>query len=139
MEVLLPRSALAEIHAHARETYPEECCGFLIGTREGDARVIRETRRARNVHPELREVRYTIDSRDVLRVEREFREEVHVVGVYHSHPDHPARPSSFDLQRGVPWYVYVILSLHDGEPGDVTAWFLGEEQRAFKEASLRLV
>lgn len=140
MEVRLPRGVLADIQAHAKQTYPEECCGFLIGEAGSAARVVTENRRATNIHPEMRQVRYTIDPRDVLKIDREFREGPRQhIGFYHSHPDHPARPSSFDLERAWPWYVYVILAVANGEPADATAWALDPEPRAFKEAPLRLV
>ena len=138
MELELPRPVLELIRAHARETYPEECCGFLLGREDGVRRIVTEGRRARNEHPEMRTVRYTIDPRDVLRIDREFRGEVRHLGFYHSHPDHPPRPSAFDLERAWPWYAYLILAVVRGEPADATAWIL-DEPRAFTEASLRLV
>jgi len=139
MEVRIPRSVVEPIRAHAQETYPEECCGFLIGRDDGDVRHVTEGRRARNVHPGMREVRYTIEPRDVLKVDREFRGEVKHIGFYHSHPDHPARPSAFDLERAWPWYVYTILAVRNRAPAEFTAWVLTEEPRAFKEVPTAIV
>lgn len=139
MELRIPAAVLEGIRAHAVETNPEECCGFLIGREDGPVRTVTEARRARNVHPEMREVRYTIDPRDVLKVDREFRGEVRHIGFYHSHPDHPARPSAFDLERAWPYYVYAILAVRGGTPGELTAWSLDEEQRAFKEVATSIV
>lgn len=139
MDLVLPRAILEDIRAHARETYPEECCGFLIGREDGTRRVVTQGRRARNVHPEMREVRYTIDPRDVLRVDREFRADIRHLGFYHSHPDHPAQPSAFDLERAWPYYVYAILAIPRGEPSELTGWLLDAEQRAFKEVALTIV
>ncbi len=133
MVVRLPRPVLDELHAHAVAAYPEECCGFLIGRRDGDARLVERSRRAANVHPEPRQSRYSIDSWEVLQVEREFRGETRLVGIYHSHVDAPARPSAFDLARAWPWYAYVIVAVVRREPGEVTAWELREEQRTFQE------
>jgi len=96
MTVALPRSELVRIHAHARETYPEECCGFLIGTQDL-RRVVVEIRRTANVRSDDRRTRYTIDPRETLRLDRELRgTEREIVGFYHSHPDVPAVPSAFD-------------------------------------------
>src|SRR2546426_3922741 len=97
MELRLPRSAFDAIRAHARKTYPEECCGFLIGRDGGDVRVVTEARPTRNVHPEPRTSRYRIDNGATRAVEMEFRTgDLRLVGFYHSHPDQGATPSDFD-------------------------------------------
>lgn len=139
MELRIPRRFVDEIRAHALETYPEECCGFLIGREDGDARVVTRGRRARNVHPETRETRYTIEPRDVLQVDRESRGEDRLLGFYHSHPGQGARPSEFDRSRAWPWYVYAILELQDREPAGFTAWRLDEETRTFVEVAVHIV
>ena len=138
MELRIPRVFLAEIQAHAKETYPEECCGFLIGRKDGDARLVEQARRTQNVHPDHRQTRYTIDNRAILAVEREFRGETRLVGIYHSHPDYPAKPSAFDAERAWPWYAYLILAVVRGEPGEATAWTIDEDRREFRELSLRV-
>ena len=139
MELQVPRGVLADIQAHARAAYPEECCGFLIGKEMGADRVVTESRRAKNVHPEMREVRYTIDPREVLRVDREFGGEVRHVGFYHSHPGHPARPSEFDHARAWRYYVYAILAVDAQAFGEFTAWTLDEGAREFRPVSVRPV
>lgn len=139
MELRLPRAVLDDIRAHALEAYPEECCGFLIGREDGEVRVVTQGHRARNVHPEMREVRYTIEPRDVLQVDREFRGEERLLGFYHSHPEHPARPSAFDLTRAWPWYVYSILEVRGREPADLTAWRLDEERRVFEPVAVQYI
>lgn len=138
MEIRIPRPTLADLQAHAREAYPEECCGFLIGRKEGEARIVEASRRTPNVHPDHRETQYTIDNAAILAVEHEFRGETRLVGLYHSHPDSPAKPSDFDARRAWPWYVYVILAVVRGEPGDATAWTFDEDRREFRELSLRV-
>jgi len=139
MELRIPRPVLADLHAHARESYPEECCGFLIGRKDGDARLVELSRRTPNVHPDGRGTRYTIDNRAILAVEREFRGETRLVGIYHSHPDYPAKPSAFDEKRAWPWYAYVILAVVRGELGEATAWTFDDERREFREVSLRVI
>jgi len=139
MELRIPRPVLADLHAHARESYPEECCGFLIGRKDGDARLVELSRRTPNVHPDGRGTRYTIDNRAILAVEREFRRETRLVGIYHSHPDYPAKPSAFDAERAWPWYAYVVLAVVRGEPGDATAWAFDEDRREFRAAALEIV
>ena len=116
---------------HARETYPEECCGFLIGRIGEPARVV-EARRAKNVATANRPSRYIIDSLELLHADDEVRARGHdVVGIYHSHPDHPAAPSEFDRSRASPWYSYVIVSVVDGEPRETTAWKFNESTKRF--------
>lgn len=125
------------IEAHARETYPEECCGFLIGT-AGDPGRVTEARRARNVAQTDRERRYVIDPLEQLRVEKQLSETGEVVlGFYHSHPEHPAEPSEFDRSHAVPWYAwYVILSIVDRTPADLRAWAFQAETSVFQAAAL---
>jgi len=135
----IARDAVEKIRAHARAAYPEECCGFLIGRHAGEDRVVTEARRADNVHPGPRGTRYTIDNEATRRVEAEFRVgETRLVGFYHSHPDHPAAPSEFDLRNAWEYYLYAILAVLDGEPADLRAWSLDEERRAFTEVPVAI-
>ncbi len=135
--VALTRAQLAAIEAHAKETFPEECCGFLIGSAEAPDRVA-SVRRARNVAETNRERRYIVDPLDQLRVEKEI-EEAHqaILGFYHSHPNHPAEPSEFDRTHAVPWYRwYVILSIRDREPAGLRAWAFDGETSSFRAEPL---
>ncbi len=125
------------IEAHAKETYPEECCGFLIGSPERPSHVA-SVRRARNIVDTNRERRYVIDPLEQLAVEKELAA-THgaILGFYHSHPDHPAEPSEFDRSHAVPWYSwYVILSIRDREPADLRAWAFDANASAFRPEAL---
>lgn len=129
---------LDEIRRHGEDTYPEECCGFLIGRlREGRNEVL-SARRAVNRNENRREDRYVIAPGDYREVDRAAREvDLDIVGMYHSHPDHPARPSSTDLgQATFPGYTYVIVSVHDGKAADLTAWSLAEDRSRFQSESI---
>lgn len=76
--------------------------------------------------------RFLIDPRDQLRVEKDARARgLDVLGYYHSHPDHPARPSNYDREHAWPWYSYVIISVFEGVPRDITSWVLSEDRAAF--------
>lgn len=139
MQLHLPRSVFDAIRAHARDTYPEECCGFLIGRDEGEVRVVTEARPTRNVHPGPRGSRYAIDNEVTRKVEGEFRiGERRLLGFYHSHPDYAAVPSDFDVRNAWEYYVYAVLTVRDGEPGVLTAWLLEDERRAFREVSVSI-
>jgi proteasome lid subunit RPN8/RPN11 len=75
-----------------------------------------------------------------LRVEKENRKRgLDVVGYYHSHPDHPARPSEYDRAHAWPWYSYVIVSVERGEPKAMTSWMLSEDRSRFDEETLETV
>lgn len=76
--------------------------------------------------------RFLIDPREQVRVEKDARARgLEVLGFYHSHPDHPARPSKYDREHAWPWYSYLILSVEKGEPADLTSWVLTEDRERF--------
>jgi proteasome lid subunit RPN8/RPN11 len=137
MELRVPRAVVERIRAHARETYPEECVGFLIGRNEGEDRVVTEARPAPNVSLGSRDVRYAIDNAMTRAVEAEFRSgSLRVVGFYHSHTRGAAVPSEEDRRKAWSYYAYAIVSVPDREPGELTAWFLDDETRTFAPARL---
>lgn len=137
-EVRIPRAVLAAMEAHAREARSEECCGFLIGTRERAVRTVAEARRGTNVEPASRATRYRLDPGEVLAVERECRgTATRLVGFYHSHVSGPPRPSAYDEERAWPWYAYVIVAASEPR-SPPTAWVLDEERRAFREVPVRV-
>ena len=129
----LLRPELERIHRHARESLPEECCGFLIG-HEGEPRRVEEARPARNVHPEGRAARYTIDPLETLRLDRELRgtDRAHL-GFYHSHPGYPPVPSENDLRMAWPGYTYLIVAFEAAEPREARAWRLDPGGLGFVE------
>jgi proteasome lid subunit RPN8/RPN11 len=138
--MLTTESILEAIRAHGADAYPEEGCGFLLGTVEDGRNHVRDIRRVANRQPENRERRYQITPGDY----REAQEHAHardldIVGFYHSHPDHPARPSETDLAEATfPGYTYVIVSVQDGAPADLTAWSLAPDRSQFDEEDIAL-
>lgn len=138
MTVLLTHAQVAAIEAHAQETFPEECCGFLIGPNQPLRRVAR-VRRAANVAEENRARRYVIDPKEWLVVEKELAGTgQEILGFYHSHPDHPASPSEFDRGHAWPWYAYVILSIVNHVPKDLRAWSLDGDAQVFHPDELAI-
>jgi proteasome lid subunit RPN8/RPN11 len=128
----IPGAILRAIEDHARGSYPEEGCGFLIGHAGEPARIER-SRRARNVASEDRSRRYTIDPLELLRADDDARANgLDLVGIYHSHPDHPAAPSEFDRARATSWYRYVIVRVVDREAKETTAWRFDEVAAKFR-------
>jgi proteasome lid subunit RPN8/RPN11 len=133
-------SVLDAIRAHGRATYPEECCGFLLGHPAADGNHVVAIRRVENRQATGRERRYTISPEDYHAADPAARRQgLDVVGFYHSHPDHPARPSHTDLAEATfPGYTYVIVSVLHGEPATLTAWSLAPDRSRFESESIDL-
>jgi proteasome lid subunit RPN8/RPN11 len=128
------------IRAHGRATYPEECCGLLLGEADGMAKSVRDLRAMRNTREDSPKNRYLIDPRELLDAEREARaRKLDIVGVYHSHPDHPARPSEFDREHAFPWYSYIVVRVAAGEPGELTSWVLRDDRSAFDAEEIEIL
>lgn len=135
--MLINDSTIESIRKHSASTYPEECCGVLLGLFEDDLRVLKAIP-VNNKSPEHRERHYTIDAPTLFRIIREGEAEgLDVVGFYHSHPDHPARPSQTDLDEATfPTYVYLIQSVIAGAPDELTAWRLAGDRSRFVEEAI---
>ena len=132
----IPRTVVRAIEEHARGTFPEECCGFLLGS-ANEPRRVEEARPAKNMAVEDRARRYVIDPLELLHADEEARaRHLDLIGIYHSHPNHPAVPSEFDRARAASWYSYVILGIRDRRPGDVTAWRFDESSRRFESEEI---
>jgi proteasome lid subunit RPN8/RPN11 len=134
----LSHAHYAALRRHGEETYPHECCGVLLGqTNDDGSRVVTSTARCGNTRTDSPENRYHIDPRELIRIQREGRERGEdIVGFYHSHPDHPARPSQFDEEHAWPWYTYLVLGVQEGRAGALGAFELDESSRAFREVKL---
>lgn len=127
---------LREIYDHTEAAYPHECCGVMIGTMEtpADPKTVLAFRKCRNLNTERAHDRYEMDPLDMLRAEREFENSPwSIVGIYHSHPDHPSRPSQTDLDRSWPDYSYVIISVQKGRVASANSWLLNEREHKFEE------
>ena len=142
MTILLPAVHAREIDLHGESAYPEEGAGVLLGLIEnGDLRRVRRTLPLPNRwEDETRTRRYRIDPLDLLDAEEKAEEDgLTILGIYHSHPDHPPRPSDFDLERALPFYTYVITEVRSGGAGKSRAWRLAEDRGRFEEESLTVV
>ena len=131
----ISRAALEAIQAHGADGYPNEICGFMLGPK-GDGEVT-EVRPARNIIVERARDRYEIDPRDHIRTQREADAAgLDIVGYYHSHPDHPAQASRFDTERAWAGYVYLIVSVQDGEPVAANAFVADMDGGPFRPEPL---
>jgi proteasome lid subunit RPN8/RPN11 len=121
------------IRHHGVETYPDECCGALIG-RDG---VVTATYALPNTTEEGPRRRFRVRPQDYREAERRASASGgDLLGFYHSHPDHPARPSQYDLDHAWPVFSYIIVSVQAGVAKDMTSWRLREDRSAFDEEQL---
>lgn len=135
MKVVVEQTALEEMLKHAEEYYPNECCGFFYG-RDGEIRKITLAQRVDNAKEGDQRRRFQIDPKDYQQAERyAIKKDLDLLGVYHSHPDHPAEPSEHDREVAMPYFSYVIVSVQDGQAVTTRSWQLNEE-RQFDEESL---
>lgn len=133
----IPETVLREIYDHTESSYPNECCGLMIGTMQGDLREVHTFRKCRNLNTERAHDRYEMDPLDMLKTTREFENSPwDIIGIYHSHPDHPSRPSQTDTDRAWPNYSYVIISVRKGTVASANSWLLNESERKFYEEPL---
>jgi proteasome lid subunit RPN8/RPN11 len=140
-KVVLTSSVGRQIEAEGVAAYPNECCGILIGKEKDGRRVVERLAPMKNVFdPGERYHRFTIDPLAQIEAEKSADEAGQVVlGYYHSHPDHPARPSEYDRTHVPPWsfYSHIIVAIEKGRPAEMTAWCMNEDTEQF--ASLELV
>ena len=124
----------ADMVAHARETYPNECCGAMLGV-VGDEKTVRLSMRLENAFAGAQAARYELRPEDLLAADKAARERnLDLIGIYHSHPDCDAYFSKTDLQNSCPWYSFVVLSIQKGEFHHANSWLPNAEQtEAVKE------
>lgn len=138
----VPTDVLGAIAAHARETYPDECCGFLVArpdpSEPAAPRTIVRSIRAPNEFEGERRRRFLLRPDELRGAERRLEGTGTVLaGFYHSHPDHPARPSEFDRDHAWPWYSYVVVGVTARDVGDARAFELDPDSSEFREVPLR--
>ncbi|NJK51425.1 M67 family metallopeptidase [Candidatus Gracilibacteria bacterium] len=138
MVIRVGKEQIEQIRLHAENTYPEECCGLLLGVINDRDKLLVEVRQTENNwEEELTELwsiktgnkrnRFSIAPNVLLKVQKEARDRnLSIIGIYHSHPDHPAIPSEFD--RAIAWqqYSYIIVSVQQGRTQDIRSWTLDE-------------
>lgn len=133
----MTRAHVERIGAFGRDSYPSECCGFLLGTWASDGKQVKDVRPVENARTDSPHNRYLITPDVFLRVEKEAREHaLEVVGFYHSHPDVEAKPSAFDKDHAWSGYSYVIVSVRGGAPRETRSWELRPDRSAFDEEGL---
>jgi proteasome lid subunit RPN8/RPN11 len=125
-----------EIATHGERDYPYECCGLLLGSLGANgAKLVAETYPISNAREEAaKRNRFLILPEELMRGERyAAAKEIDVVGFYHSHPDHPAVPSQYDLEHAWPVYSYVVVSVRAGQAHDLLSWEMQPDRLRFNE------
>jgi proteasome lid subunit RPN8/RPN11 len=124
----------------AVETYPDECCGFLYGKEDSNGRrIITQARVVKNVKEGDKRRRFEISPQDYIEAEKYAEEQqVELLGVYHSHPNHPAIPSEHDRAAAQPFFSYLIISVNNKEPGAIRSWRLNDDWQ-FEEENNHLI
>jgi proteasome lid subunit RPN8/RPN11 len=130
----IPEEILAELKRHALRDYPHECCGALFGSEADDARRVEAAMPIDNLSQEDRRRRFSISPRDYIRAEHEAeRLGLLLLGFYHSHPDHPAKPSQTDREFAIAGFSYPILSVAHDRVLAITSWRLVDQEGEYVE------
>ncbi|MGA2076803.1 MAG: M67 family metallopeptidase [Terriglobia bacterium] len=156
MVLRITQAQTESIRGHGARDYPSECCGALLGKVEGESKQVMEVVALKNLRHdpgqaqqllpvddlarETERNRFLIDPLEQLRMEKDARSRgLDVLGYYHSHPDHPARPSVYDREHAWPWYSYIIVAVERGVAKDLTCWVLAEDGGVFNPESVEVV
>jgi proteasome lid subunit RPN8/RPN11 len=126
-----------QMHKHAEHDYPDECCGFLYGRFNDDGSLkVTEIRPVTNAKTGDKIKRFQIYPNDYRKAEQyAVQQDLDLVGVYHSHPDHPAQPSDHDLKQALPVFSYIIVSVQNGVAKETTSWRI-EDSEEFQEEKI---
>ncbi len=126
----------AQMIAIGERGYPHEICGLMFG-KAGESRVVKEVFECGNFNKLKPETRYDMDPKDYMKGEALARQKgFDVVGIFHSHPDHPDKASETDRQAAWPGFSYVIMSIQKGKFVSMKSWVLNEASQ-FDEESIR--
>ena len=134
MSLALAPAVNEAIRRHAVDAYPHECCGALIGR----AGMVTDAFALPNTTEEGPRRRFLVRPTDYREAERRAAAVgAELLGFYHSHPDHPAVPSPYDLDHAWPFFSYVIVSVRESGAGDMTSWRLNDDRSAFDPEQLQ--
>ncbi|WP_020529016.1 M67 family metallopeptidase [Flexithrix dorotheae] len=136
MRLKIAPNALEEMQKHAEATYPNECCGFFYG-KDGEIRNIEVAKEVTNSKEGDQRRRFEVSPLDYLKAER-YADEIGqtLLGIYHSHPEHPAIPSEHDLKQAVPFFSYIIISVMKGKAEVTKSWQLDDAGKFEEEEIL---
>jgi proteasome lid subunit RPN8/RPN11 len=140
MKLTLTRGLLAEIQTHGEQSYPDEGAGFVLGRADGEEREGLAIFAAPNSREQAaRARRYLLEPGELLKAEQAAAAQgLDVIGIFHSHPDHPDQPSEFDRDWAQPWFSYLITSVQQGKATSTRSWRLGDDRAQFIEEFINI-
>lgn len=135
MRLVITSDIYNQITTHLQAAYPNEGAGLLLGQANGDGKTVKAILKFENKsEPGEQHHRYLITAQDMLRGETEAEKlGLDVIGVFHSHPDHPAHASDYDRDHALPWYSYLIVSVQKGQAAAARSWVLTDDRTKFNE------
>ena len=141
MIIKIPKQLLDQIHSHGEATYPDEGAGFILGEAVDSTKQVLAVRAVTNAREDsARHNRFLITPQDMMFGEDEAsRLGLEVIGVFHSHPDHPNRPSEYDREWALPWYSYLITTVNTGTAVASRSWQLSEARDVFVEEEIQVI
>jgi proteasome lid subunit RPN8/RPN11 len=129
MTIRIESEPWAAMVSHARATYPNECCGAMLGSIDATGKTVRVALPLENAFDGVRAARYEIRPQDLLAADKAAHQRhMDLIGIYHSHPDCGAYFSQTDLRNSCPWYSFVVLSIQKGEFHHANSWLPNPEQ-----------
>jgi proteasome lid subunit RPN8/RPN11 len=141
MKIHIPQQILSKVQAHGEKSYPEEGAGLMFGRVQNGDRWVENMLFLENAREDgTRHNRYLITAEDMLRCEQEAdKQGLSIIGIFHSHPDHPDLPSEFDREYAIPWYSYLISSIQEGKAVSSKCWRLRDDRSGFDQEELILI
>lgn len=133
-QIQVSEEVLAEMHRHALADFPNECVGFFYGQSSGETKTVTEYGPLENSKEGDQRRRFEVNPLDYMKAERyALSNKLELLGIYHSHPLHPAIPSEHDLKQAVPFFSYIIASVNQSQVENTTSWQLNEENQFEEE------
>ena len=127
--IQIDRGPWREMVNHAQAAYPNECCGAMLGSADGDKKTVRAVMALENSFAGAQAARYELRPEDLLAADKAARErQMDLIGIYHSHPDCDAYFSKTDLENSCPWYSFIVLSMRKGEFLHANSWLPNYER-----------
>ncbi|MDR2791046.1 MAG: M67 family metallopeptidase [Campylobacteraceae bacterium] len=136
--IILNDDLTNQINAHAEKEYPNECCGIILGKLKNSVKEAHELLNISNARDEAnRHNRFLITDEEFAKAALyAAKKDYEVLGIYHSHPDHPSAPSQYDLEYAWPFYSYVIISVEKGAAKLLTSWELQNDRTKFNQETI---
>jgi proteasome lid subunit RPN8/RPN11 len=125
----------------AKNAYPYECCGLLVGNNNDTGKAVHEIYPVENKNKVRAEDRYEIDPKEFDKTDREATKKgFNIIGIYHSHPDNPADPSAFDKECANVWteYSYIIISVKNGKEEELKSWCFNSGKQETEEEEVKI-